>query len=137
MKKLLSLALIIATLLTASACNKACDHVDDNFDYLCDLCDADMYVVDWEDNECSHEWFPATCGCDGFCAKCGLPGEKAKDHTPGEFVVNLPALCGVKGESIQFCLDCEAPIVIEDIPALEHEWVGGVCIHCGDVEPTE
>ena len=135
MKKLLSLAIIIATISSFSACKKECDHVDNDSDYLCDLCDADMFVVDWEDNECSHEWLPATCGSDGFCAKCGLTGEKEKGHTPGEFVVNLPAFCEVKGELIKFCTVCEAPLVIEDIPALEHEWIDGVCTLCGEIQP--
>ena len=136
MKKLLSLLLIIATLFLVSSCKKQCDHVDTDYDFLCDICEAQVENVNYYDgNECSHEWLPATCSMDGFCAKCGCYGEKAKGHTPGEFVVNLPAFCEVKGELIKFCTECEAPLVIEDIPALEHEWVDGVCVHCGDIEP--
>ena len=137
MKKLLSFDLAIATLLSLSACKKECDHADADGNMLCDVCQATLGILNIENDGCSHEWLPATCGSDGFCANCGLAGEKAKGHTPGEFVVNLPAFCEVKGERIRFCTDCEAPLVIEDIPALEHEWVGGVCIHCDSVEPEE
>ena len=138
------LVLLLAVALTISMCrNKECTHVDGNGDYLCDSCGKSMIKTDPNSNlpetdpvtGCVHRWLPATCTSDGFCAGCGMDGDKAKGHTPGELEVCLSPLCGIEGLYIRPCTECGDVIEEVDIPALEHNWVDGVCTICGDTQP--
>ena len=145
MKKIICLLFAVITMLSLLSCKKSCSHKDKNNDYICDKCEVTLHTKDGTVSKtpdsdaptpetCSHDFLPPTCTHDGFCALCGMKGEKSKGHTPGEFIVNLPALCGIAGEEICPCVSCEEILEVREIPALQHEWVDGICINCNEPE---
>ena len=48
----------------------------------------------------------------------------------------VDATCGVAGSVTVSCVDCGKVISTEEIAALEHSYVDGVCEHCGEADPS-
>ncbi len=71
---------------------------------------------------------------DGICETCNKC-TGAHDWIGG--TITTPATCLEKGKQQVICVKCEEPNGTEDIPALNHHYVNGVCdrVDCGVADP--
>ena len=59
----------------------------------------------------------------------------AHTHVFSEWITTKPAACNTKGELARVCYDCNAR-ESQEIPALDHVYVNGVCSACGHSTST-
>ncbi len=99
---------------------------------------------------CAHESIitdtvAPTCTEAGYtakkCGECGKIiekeiGEKATGHQ-NTTETTVDATCTEAGSTIVTCDDCGATVSITEIPAIDHNYVDGICTGCGAAEPTE
>lgn len=78
-----------------------------------------------------------------FFAGCGVVENSSTDssngctsgHTPAaDWVVETEPTCTKNGLKVQKCAVCGEVVSEEQIPALGHDFVGGVCSRCGEEE---
>jgi len=78
-------------------------------------------------SECAHEWNWAT----GQCEKC----LEFHIHSDADITIDHPN-CTEGGYIREICDVCGYILVKGHFTASEHEYVNGICIRCGDVEPV-
>ena len=80
-------------------------------------------------------WIVMICGilcCSALAfAACGEEGHTT--HNYGGWEIVTPASCEKEGARKKTCRDCD-DVVTEPIPALGHNFVGGICTDCGKPE---
>ena len=64
----------------------------------------------------------------------GIAACAPHEHSFGEWEVVTPATCTEAGEERRVCSGCDEAET-RTLPAIEHNYEGGVCIRCGDPQP--
>ena len=118
--------------------------------YTCLLCGA-THTGDEQaalgHEEVTDEAVAASCTESGLtegrhCDRCGavLVAQEVipAGHSFGEWTTYIPATCTEGGEEHRACVNCsECDSRATPIDPDAHDWVNGVCSHCGEHEATE
>jgi hypothetical protein len=112
---------------------------------ICEYCGAEGPIA--EHDPVINEGHEATCGIAGrtdeiYCGRCGEilePAEEipALEHIPSSSLdYSEEPTCTEVGYIKTRCELCGDVVDIQEVPALGHEFVDGICIRCGEVDPN-
>ena len=107
------------------------------------------FVIAGSEQECTHEnktlitTTPATCTVNGsytYTCECGEEIIEEITATGHQEVLNEEAsvapTCTTPGKNVYTCSVC-SNVKEEEIPVIDHTYVGGKCSVCGEVQPNE
>jgi hypothetical protein len=112
---------------------------------ICEYCGAEGPIA--EHDPVINEGHEATCGIAGrtdeiYCGRCGEilePAEEipALEHIPSSSLdYSEEPTCTEVGYIKTRCELCGDVLDVQEVPALGHEFVDGICIRCGEVDPS-